>query len=195
MKKLFLTVLVITGLAAGANAQNGSVLLYGNLDVKSVTNNGGGQFSVNPGVGYQFSNSWTAGVEGGYNYYDNGGTGTYAIVRCYQIGAFVRKAIPLSPIFAYYTQLGVGYQHASSGTPSISADGISAYITPNIGVNLKNSFALNFGFGGLAYGLSNTNAVNNSKTFEITFGRGASFGISKNFGGATEHRHKMNSKG
>ncbi len=67
MKKLLLSAFVFAGMFLSAKAQEGSILVFGNLgynntsfgDVKS--NN----FNFNPGVGYQLNNSWTAGLEFG----------------------------------------------------------------------------------------------------------------------------------
>jgi len=185
MKKLFLAALMITGMVITAQAQKGSILLYGNLDISTINNNGGGQFSINPGVGYQFSNSLTAGVTGGYNYYDGG---SY-IERDYKVGGFLRQATHLAGPFAYYSQFDIGYQNSSIGGSSNGS--IYAGLTPNIGVDLKKSFALNFQIGGITYGPANGNPL--SKSFAITFGHQYSAGISKNFGGGDNNRaHSKN---
>jgi hypothetical protein len=192
MKKLIFSGVIAMGLMATAIAQKGSLLLYGNVNASAISNGGGGKFGINPGIGYQFNNSWTAGIEGGYNYYDqtyNGnipaGSMFSSIVSTYQVGLFIRQAIPLSSIFAYYTQFGVGYQGIKNGTggDALTANGVAAYLTPNIGVNLKNSFALNFGFGGLTYNTQKPSGGTATNTFALTFGQGFTFGISKNFGG------------
>lgn len=169
-------------MAITAQAQKGSVLLYGNLDISTTSKNGGGQFSVNPGVGYQFSNSLTAGVAGGYNYVDNGVGGN--IERSYKAGAFFRHATHLAGPFAYYSQFDIGYQHSSIAGSSNGS--VYAALSPNIGVDLKNSFALNFAIGGISYGPNADNLL--SKTFAVTFGHQFSAGISKNFGGTDHHK-------
>lgn len=192
MKKAIVPVIIILSLALSTHAQTGSILVYGNVGFNTNKNGGvpdvtnaatTGSFRINPGIGYQFNNSWTAGVEGGYNYADNNAAG---IQKAYSIGAFLRNSMPVAGIFSCYTQLGVGYQGASFSQLGIvsKASGFYATLTPVISANIKNSFALNFAIGGLDYkSLKWKNTSTTQSTFGLTFGQQVSVGISKNFGG------------
>ena len=192
MKKTILSIVVFLSLVIGAQAQTGSILVYGNVGFNTNKNGGvpdvtnaapTGSFRINPGIGYQFNNSWTAGIEGGYNYYK---TDSATNQKVYSVGAFLRYSMPIAGIFSGYTQLGVGYQGASVTQVGIvsKASGFYATVTPVISADIKNSFALNFAIGGLNYrSLKWKNTSTTQSTFGLTFGQEVSVGISKNFGG------------
>ena len=63
-------------------------------------------------------------------------------------------------------------------------NGFGVMFTPNLFINFKNSFGLNFNIGGLGY---STEKVKGSdykvNQFGFEFGKGVTVGISKNFGG------------
>jgi hypothetical protein len=181
MKKILLAAFMMAGLAITANAQKGSILLFGNVGASTTNNNGGGSFNINPGIGYQFCDNWTAGVEGGYSYTDRG-----SITKMYTAGAFLRYTKPLVGIFSYYAQLDAVYQGQKvlSGSNSFNFNGFDAKITPAISMNVKNGFALNFGIGGLEFNTSKGNftGAQSSGTFSFTVGQQFNIGISKNFG-------------
>ena|ERR1700739_1182641 len=184
MKKTVLALITLVCLTKAVNAQTGSILVYGNIGFNangknggagSYTDNGGkGSFYINPGVGYQLNNNWTVGVEGGYDYYDNGG-----ITKTSQAGAFLRYAKPIAGIFSWYTQLGLGYQGVTSGSPSVTNSGFYAYVSPSISAAVHNGLAVNFTFGKLEY----SSWKNSVSTFGLNFNNGVTVGISKNFGG------------
>jgi hypothetical protein len=191
MKKTVLALITFICLTTAVNAQTGSILLYGNVGFNTNSNGGNdngsgidaaskGSFYINPGVGYQFNNAWTVGVEGGYNYYDM----TISIERDYSAGGFLRYAKPIMGIFSAYAQLGIGYQGQTIDQDSLSSTGSGFYakITPAIYANIKNSFGLNFSVGGLGYSSLSNSGVTKS-TFGLTFGKELSIGLSKNFGG------------
>jgi hypothetical protein len=193
MKKIILSIIILSSFILSSKAQTGSILLYGNIGfntnknggVVDVTNAGSiGSFSIDPGIGYQFNKNWTGGVEGGYNYFDAG----LEIQRDYSAGAFLRHSMSIAGIFSWYTQLGIGYEGESINENSLNASdkatGFYVTITPAISANIKNGFALNFAIGGLDYkSLKWTDATTTSSTFGLTFGKEVSIGISKNFGG------------
>ncbi len=194
MKKTVLALVTLVCLTTAATAQKGSILLYGNVGFNTNSNGGDGlssnpinqanvgSFSINPGVGYQLNSAWTVGVEGGYNYTDNGSE----IVKASKAGAFVRNAQHLAGIFSIYEQLGVGYQGISEndGFATAKASGFYANITPAIYADVKNGFGLNFSVGGLGYSsIKWDGASTTGSTFGLTFGKTLSIGLSKNFGG------------
>jgi hypothetical protein len=173
-----------------ANAQKGSVLLAGNIgystqhtgDVKSDS------FEFSPKVGYQFSDNMTVGLEIGYNSTLEAHPTGFGISedkeKDFKLGAFLRYAQPLAGVFSIFGDLGVGMQNAKLNTPGSEVKGNGFYIgfVPAIGVNMKKGFCLNFSIGGLTYdSLKFDGASDATNTFDLTFGRQASVGISKNF--------------
>lgn len=186
MKKLLLAAFVMAGIGFSAKAQQGSVLLYGNLglqttktgDAKSTT------FNFNPGVGYQLDKHWTVGVELGV------GAEKYA-TPSYQAGAFGRYTWPLNNTFAIYSQLGLGYLHGGEAdlnsftTPAVTANAFYARITgPTVFINVKNNFGVNLGFGSIDFVSGKPKGADKAtNSFGINFGNAISVGISKNFGG------------
>lgn len=185
MKKMFLSVLLMTGIALASQAQKGSVLVYGNLNIgteKDASDNKYSSFSINPGVGYQFTNNWTAGITGGY------GTTKYDPVigneqktNQYAFGIFGRYTHSLGSIFSLYGQADVLYRgrENSAGT---KYNGFGVAITPAVQLNVSNGFALNFGFGGINFNTEKMKGANDgSSSFGLNFGEQFNIGISKNF--------------
>ena len=164
--------LILTGIV-GAQAQRNTLLVYGTASYGSVKqgNTTADAFSISPALGYQWSDNWTAGVHldivGGKNTDD----------AFKQVGPFLRYTQPLGGIFAIYGQVNGNYIWDKNSS------GYGATIFPAIGMNLKNSFALNFSFGSLGFSSLKTSGESERVNgFNVSFGSGATFGISKNFG-------------
>jgi hypothetical protein len=193
MKKVFLAILVLSSLAKTTNAQKGSILLYGNLGITSTKDEAGDKtsnFAIMPGVGYQFNDKWTAGLNigvGSTSTTPNGGSST--TTTSFNVGPFLRYTKPLSNIFSVYGQLDLGFTSTSFPSPEPSASGFAASVWPAISINVNNGLALNFAFGAISYSSTSTTVSGtsfSSNSFGISFGSGASFGVSKNFGGSSK---------
>ena len=201
-----LALLVLISLTKVTNAQKGSILLYGNVGFGATTDSfdtKSNAYNFNPGIGLQLSNNWTAGINiaiGGSRYEQAEGnvpTGNYSTTSTFNIGPFIRYAYPISNVFSVYGQFELNYLSGNS-TPYLidegSYSGFGTDFFPAIGMNIKNGWAINLSFGGISYQTKtykgdayNSSAANNSTSqFGITFGQGATFGISKNFGGSTK---------
>jgi outer membrane protein with beta-barrel domain len=211
MKKVVLILLVVTGLAKVTNAQKGSWLVYGNLNVAANTDSfafKSNSYAINPGIGYQLNDNWTAGLNFAF-----GGTksetalnpttpsGNYNTTSFFNVGPFLRYSYSINKIFSIYAQTDLNYLSGSSNPYNLvsgSYTGFGADLFPAIAVNIKNGFAINLSFGGISYqtktytgGAYNTTGSGNLSTanqFAFTFGQGATFGISKNFGGGKEKK-------
>lgn len=174
MKKLLLGVALFV--ATITNAQKGSILVGGNVGFQSekIGESKSNNFEFNPKVGYQFTDNWTAGIEGSIMNVDTDGKNKS---ENYKIGAFVRYTVPLSEMFSFFTDLGMGYQAASPN----NAKGIYANVTPALFINMKRGFGLNFSIGGINY--DNIDGRNDAKQERIGFDFGKTFkiGVSKNF--------------
>src|SRR5258707_317882 len=71
MKKIFLSLLSLAGFVITIDAQKNSVLLYGTINAQHKNepdNSELRQFGFSPGLGYQFSEHWTAGISGSYDH-------------------------------------------------------------------------------------------------------------------------------
>ncbi|KUJ63657.1 hypothetical protein AR687_00270 [Flavobacteriaceae bacterium CRH] len=175
MKKLLLAVVLFV--TTIASAQKGSILLSGNVGFASekigdLKKEG---FDFSPKVGYQFTNNWTAGVEGSIMNYKESNTKR---VEAYKIGAFTRYSLPLSELFSFYTDLGAGYQDTTLN----DAKGMYANITPAIFINVKRGFGLNFSIGGAYYENLCGKGTPRQENIGFNFGKSFTLGISKNFG-------------
>jgi len=125
-------------------------------------------------VGYQFTDNWTAGVEGSVM---NVKTAGLEKTERYRIGGFVRYTTPLSETFSFFTDLGAGYQ-----TNSVNdAKGMYVNMTPALFINMKRGFGLNFSIGGVNY--DNIDGKNDlrQERFGFDFGKTFKIGVSKNF--------------
>jgi hypothetical protein len=181
MKKIILTALLLT---AGfmAQAQKNTLLVYGDLGInsgKSAADVKSTSFRFAPGVGYQFDDNWTAGVN---LRTENWKQGTPSVKsNAFGAGPFIRYTYALSDIFAVFGQFNANAVSGKAG--GVKYNGFQGELFPAIGVNLKNGFALNFNFGSLSLNTSKVKgASSGSSDFGLHFGSGAGFGISKNFG-------------
>jgi hypothetical protein len=183
MKKVILSVLIIATSVVAANAQKGSILVYGNVGIATSNSGISGNpkttvSSFSPAVGYQFNDNWTTGVSFSYS-----NTNANYTDQTLSISPFIRYAKSISPIFAIYGQFQAGYVHESENPGNYKANGFNAQLFPAVFINIKNSFGLNFSFGGIEYNTLKPSGGSTVNSFSLTFGQGASFGISKNFGG------------
>jgi hypothetical protein len=185
MKRVMLTFVMILSVLV-VQAQKNSLLLYGALNLQSAKtpastgtlSTKSNTFSISPGIGYQFTDHWTAGINIAASSMKYGSPEVKT--SSFGAGPFIRYAYPLSNIFAVYGQLNT---NAISGkTADVKMSGFQATLFPAIGVNLKNGFALNFNFGGLGFSSSKPKGGGTATSFGLAFGSGAGFGISKNFG-------------
>lgn len=180
MKKFFFTALIAFA-SLTAHAQRHSILVYGNLGIngsKSAADVKTNSFSFSPGVGYQWDDHWTGGVNLKTESWKTGSPEVKS--TAFGVGPFIRYAYPLSDIFAVYGQLNTNF--LSGKTAGVKMNGAEATLFPAIGVNLKNGFALNFNFGSLGFTSAKVKGQEKSSSFGLNFGSGAGFGISKNFG-------------
>ena len=197
MKKM-LVVLALAMVSFASAQKKGSFLVMGSIDYSSqkVSNSGyegnNSDFTFSPKVGYQFHQSWTAGLELGVGSSKNelDYSGVYK-ENNFSFGGFVRYAKPLNQTFSAYADLGLGYQSVKEtytvGAASYIDEGDGYYIgvTPAILVNVGKGFGLNFNVGGLGYNTLNYDGNNGNgddvKNFNISFGQQFSVGISKFF--------------
>lgn len=174
----FLGVLLMTSTVSLVQGQSNTLLMYGSLaiDSQNFGSANGNSYSIAPGVGYQWNNQWTAGLNlalSGSNYIDKASS--------VSVGPFIRYTQSLAGVFAIYAQLNTNY--LSGKTTGVNFNGFQGTLFPAIGMNLKNSFALNFSFGSLSLTTQSYDGGGKAQTaFHVGFGSGASFGISKNFG-------------
>ncbi|SEO52704.1 Outer membrane protein beta-barrel domain-containing protein [Flavobacterium sp. CF108] len=175
MKKLLVAVVLLV--TTMMSAQKGSILLGGNVGFGSekIGDDKYENFEFSPKAGYQFTDKWTLGVEGSIlNYKESGSKREEA----YRVGAFTRYSVPLSDLFSFYTDLGVGYQERSID----KTKGVYASLTPALFINMKNGFGLNFSIGGIGYDNLSGKETAREQRLGFNFGKTLNIGISKNFG-------------
>ncbi|HKC37819.1 MAG TPA: outer membrane beta-barrel protein [Chitinophagaceae bacterium] len=186
MKKIVLGVLFVSGLTFASRAQKGSILAYGAMGIRTENQPNDDKttvFSVYPGMGYQFSKDWTAGVSGGFGRQKfNPETGSENKSDTYKVGGFARYTYTFNPIFSLYGQ-GDIYYHGKKAQ-DVTSDGVGIALTPAIGINISNNFALNVSFGNISYeSIKVKGADKGIRTFDADFGNEIRIGVSKNFGG------------
>lgn len=191
MKKILALTIVMAGLAVSATAQKGSVLVYGDVIVTSKKNQDGNfkynVLDINPGVGYQFNDNWTVGIQGGVR-----STTTEEVegadenkLNNIKVGPFLRYTKDLSETFFVFGQLDGSFVSNKTKTGDVvtsEGTGFNANVFPAIGVNIKNRFALNFSFGGLGFETFKLDGASESSSrVELNFGQVIKIGVSKNF--------------
>ena len=182
MKRVLVAAFALVSMSA--SAQKGSVLLYGNLNVVSVKD-GGSSFGINPGVGYQFNDNWTAGVDLGVNSWSKERSGLGESVTGFKGGLFARYTKTLSNIFSIYGQGNVDFlsRQNITGTDALpKGSGVGVNLFPAVFVNVKNGFGLNFDFGGIGFNTYKPKGGTSGSAFNLNFGQTFNVGVSKNFG-------------
>jgi len=194
MKKI-LVVLALT-VASFVNAQKGSVLVMGSINYYSQKNSSSGNsatqnnFGFSPKVGYQFTDNLTVGGEAEFSFQNNDYTIQENKRNTYSAGAFIRYSKSLSDLFLIYADLGTGYRgYKETGLHDFDAsldytnkaNGFYAKIAPALAINIKNGFAINFGFGGLEYYSIKIDHANKENRLYFNFGQSFTAGVSKNF--------------
>ncbi len=188
MKKVLFVALVLVSISQLVNAQTGSLLVGGSIDIGSTkqpstpNNTKISNFNFSPTVGYQFTDNWTAGLVadiGSSKYTNSANVSTKT--NSFDIGPFIRYAKSLSGVFAVYGQLqGAFGSSKTTGFSSTTTAAVSAF--PAIFINVKNGFGLNFNVGGISYNSSKPSGVGSTNVFDLNFGKEVGIGISKNFG-------------
>ena len=187
MKKVLFVALVFVSMTQLVNAQTGSFLVGGSIDIGSTktpstpNNTKNTTFSFSPTVGYQFTDNWTAGLVAdiGSTKYTNA-AGVSTKTNAFDIGPFIRYAKSLSSVFAVYRQLQGAFGTSKVGDLKSNTAAISAF--PAVFINVKNGFGLNFNVGGIGYNSIKPSGGSASNSFDLNFGKTVGIGISKNFG-------------
>ena len=186
MKKEILSLILLTGSALSSQAQKGSLLVYGVGGFhreKDPSNNKTTLFTISPGIGYQFSANWTAGIAGSYGRDKvDPGMGAGNRTTTYKTGAFTRYTHTFNNIFSLFGQGDLYY--LGNKTQDVRSDGWGVSLVPTVGINVSNGFALNISFGGISYEMIKVkHADGRTDTFDMNFGQQVGIGLSKNFGG------------
>ena len=139
MKKILMAASAFTIISVAAKAQTGSILLYGNVAANSSKTSGGfksNDFSFNPGVGYQFSDNWTAGANLGIG---TSKSGDNFKTNRFAAGPFIRYSESLSNTFAIYTQFQAGFTSSKSTSDLLEtkATGFNVGLFPAVFVNVN----------------------------------------------------------
>ena len=154
------------------NAQQGSVLIYGNIQLQKFTGVADvHDFTYTQGIGYQFSPRMTVGAEGTYSSLELG----FQKTKVYRIGPFVRYALPINDLFSVYGQLGGGYIKRKAG---IDETGYYFNFFPAIFLKVYRGFGLNFSTGEFTF-----SRLGELNEFRLNFGLIPTVGISVNIGG------------
>ncbi|MES2431593.1 MAG: outer membrane beta-barrel protein [Bacteroidota bacterium] len=189
MKKLLIAVFAL--ISIGASAQENSVLLYGNVNIRSSKGLDGTQsstFIINPGIGYQFTKNLTAGINLGIDADKTETSGTsnnYNKNFIFSAGPFLRYTKPLNDLFSAYAQLNASYL-SSTAKPytgsEVKWNGFGTSLIPALSINVHNGLALNFNIGGIDFtSVGPKDGTSNINSFNLTFGQSVGIGIQKNF--------------
>jgi hypothetical protein len=181
-----------------ANAQKGTYLISGSASYYSDRNSDDNStdyqnFVFTPKFGYQFSETWTIGLESTINqskWSSESSTNNYLNKRDnFLIGSFLRYSKSLNDSFSFFTDLGIGFQNrkevlSNDTFPETTSKSNGFYTTlqPLIHLKIKNGFGMNFGLGGMSYNsMKNKDSDNTESVFYINFGQAYTVGIQKNF--------------
>jgi hypothetical protein len=181
--RTILSFFILFLLSSSVIAQKTSVLLFGNIsfyhDKNTMygNNNSSSVFGFTPGVGYGFSDNWTAGVNLGYSKYKNSYTS-----HSYSVGPFVRYTQKVSEIFSAFGQLSGDYFKTTySADPDYH--GVRVNLLPAIELNIKNGLAVNLNIGGIYFESTKVDGIKGSSNrLSLNLGSGATIGFSKRFG-------------
>ena len=216
MKKILLSI-IAAGTVVTSQAQapkEGSIIVYGNIGIStnksdydpgqagntSYTERKVTDFTINPGIGYQFNRNWTVGVNFGLLTEKRNDSSVYAQRdRDLNIGPFIRYTMNLNKTFFFYEQLNLNYLNGRrliEGAVDVenTYNGFGTNWYPAIGVSVNDFVALNFNFGGISYASKKWNldaspATRVERGFNFTFGQQINVGVSVNLGGSHRGHH------
>lgn len=189
MKKLFSVSILMLALA-GAKAQQGSILVGGDIAFDhskspavggDVKNN---SIEFNPTIGYQFHPNFTAGIVAGIGQNKSENPLYTTKTTNFNAGPFLRYSTELSNIFSIYGQLEgrFGSSKAKQNSNTLNEQRTAEVnLFPAVFINLKNNFGLNLNIGGISYSSIKPKGGDASTNFGINFGRVGAIGVSKNF--------------
>jgi hypothetical protein len=183
MKKMMVSAALLLATCTGAFAQKGSILLYGNIEGSRNSTNGtlnNSSFNFNPGIGYQFDDNFTAGLNLNYETMDPNSTTTNSM---FTAGPFVRYSKMVTPLFSAFGQLDANFGTGTNKVGTTSADyGVTNIgFTPAISMHIKKGLCLNFNVGGINLNSTKPQGGVSSSDFGYNFGRSIVIGLSKNF--------------
>src|ERR1700760_3472660 len=108
MKKRILGLMLLTGSVFSVQAQKGTLLVYGIGGFhreKDADNDKTTTYTFSPGIGYQYSTNWTAGISGSYGrekFSPAAGIGNRT--STYKTGGFIRYTHTFNNIFSLFGQ-------------------------------------------------------------------------------------------
>ncbi len=147
MKKLLLSLVTVSALAFGAQAQTekGKILLGGGVGFNSTKAEGASKSDINfnilPSVGYFVSDNIAIGTGVGYNYDKQ--TSKSRLDQSFEVSPFGRYYVGLSDQFKFFGQLSVPMQFGNvKGVDAVTGDvGDKVGSSTSIGVQLAPGFA------------------------------------------------------
>jgi hypothetical protein len=145
MKKL-LTIFALLLVVKGALAQRNTVLLYGNASYSHNTQTGFVQLTPSnylilaPGVGYQFNEHWTAGLEFNFSHSSTNINNTTSKSTDFRAGPFIRYQYQLTEIFEFFAHLSSQYRL----TEMKQYSSIALQASPGIRMNIKKRLCYQF---------------------------------------------------
>jgi hypothetical protein len=170
MKKMTIALGLCLAMAFSAQAQQKSILVYGGLD--GFSNSASTEFSLDLGVGYQFDEHLTAGI----NIMTKSDGYAIGSPVNFMAGPFLRYTKPVTQLISLYGQASFGF---GSGT-NISTMNFS--IVPGAQINIKSGWAVYMELGNIGWNRTSASSVSTSVT-NFSLGKGVTFGIQKNIGG------------
>jgi hypothetical protein len=166
MKKMTIALGLCLAMAFGAQAQQNSVLVYGGLD------GGSGEYSFDLGLGYQFNENLTAGI----NIMNKSDGYSVGSPVNFMAGPFLRYTKPMTQLISLYGQANFNFGSGNSVTI------MNLSVVPGAQINIKQGWAIYMEFGNVGWTSTSINSNAKSAT-SFNLGRGLTFGIQKNIGG------------
>ncbi len=167
MKKLILSIAVLTGFAFSSQAQTekGKWILGGSASYESVKSDADNSkavqnFSIVPNLGYFVSNNIALGTGLGYQYTNVGVASTTGQVEAFVVAPFGRVYVPIAEKFSFFGQaqvpLGFGTVKSTdadgkSGSKVGNSTSIGVALSPGFSYFPSKKIGIEFAFRGVSY--------------------------------------------
>ncbi len=152
MKRALFTILLLAALAATTQAQNKKFWASGSLGFESAESDLGAtlnSFSIQPNLGYFFSDRWAVGLRFGLNHGELDAGNTVSDFQEFSVAPFARHIFLRWKAFSVFVDGGIAFSDFNGDTDfqdgvweEMRLSSVGLFVKPGFSLRLSDSFSL-----------------------------------------------------